>query len=256
MKNLLIATAVAGLALPLSAQTVYNDTNQDNSWGNAGNWSAGVPTSTSNVQIGVSPAGELLGIDTGGLVTIASLTINAGVSPGFTFVPLLDETLQVNGAITNLSGSTVTFGIPVTAGANATWDGPLVFANTLNVDARKITATEAISISSGNNLNFQITNATTFGGFTGQVNVTGVTINIFSSFTFSAGQTFDFSTGGNFTGATLGALPALTGGLTWNTESFASDGIISVIPEPSTWALMLGCAALGFTAVRRQRKQA
>jgi hypothetical protein len=58
---------------------------------------------------------------------------------------------------------------------------------------------------------------------------------------------------GTFAGSPdFNSLPALGGGLTWDTSTFTSDGVISIIPEPSS-ALLGG---LGLLALLRRRKVA
>ena len=59
-----------------------------------------------------------------------------------------------------------------------------------------------------------------------------------SGFTPSAGQSFDLITGattGNFSQVNL---PPLANGMSWNTGSLYATGTISVVPEPSTLALL------------------
>jgi len=55
-----------------------------------------------------------------------------------------------------------------------------------------------------------------------------------------------------FNVATDLVLPSLDPGLSWNTGSFASDGVLTVVPEPGSAALMLGGLAL--LGMRRRRK--
>jgi hypothetical protein len=71
-----------------------------------------------------------------------------------------------------------------------------------------------------------------------------------------AGDTFDFTTS-SFGTANIGTLPTLTGGMTWNTTSFISNGVLSVvaaIPEPSTYGALFGAAVIGFGVWRKRRK--
>jgi autotransporter-associated beta strand protein len=79
-------------------------------------------------------------------------------------------------------------------------------------------------------------------------------VALLNGFTPSVGDNFDIfdgSTTGSFTQIDL---PALTGGLSWNTADLYSNGSISVVPEPSTIVLLAaGVVALLCCAVRRPR---
>ena len=251
---------MVGFAVSLTAQTtdVWTDGGGgDPSWSNTANWSLNsVPSSSTDVQIGVQPSAGLIGIDTGAAV-IKSLTFNNTLTGSFSFELASGDTLQISGAITNNSGFNHSFNLPVSAGASATWTGPLTYSNIVNIGANTITLSGS-SIFNGSNLNFDITSLSTFGHFlgSGTATVTGVTINIGGSYTGSSGDTFDFTTG-NFSGATLGSLPTLSGGLSWNTSSFISSGVLSVvtaIPEPSAYAAIFGAAAIGLGVWRKRRK--
>ncbi len=257
MKKALLYSAATFLAIStLPAQTTtWTDGASNQEWSDAINWSSGVPISTSNVQIGVQPTDNQIGIDTGSTV-IASLAFDNTLSrsmdiTGFSF----SDTLQVNGAITNNSSFTHSFSLPVFAGAGSSvWTGNLSFQNSTTIGIAQVTLANTISFSSGTNLNFDITNSSTYGRFlgSGSAAVTGVFINIGGSYTGVNGDTFDF-TSGNFSGATLVSLPTLTGGLTWDSSNFLTNGTLSVVPEPGTVAL----ATLGLTALvifRRRRK--
>ncbi len=257
MRNKAILALIAGIT-PLVGQTTFIDGAGDPSWSNPGNWSTGaVPTTTAAVVIPATPQFGIIGIDTGATI-IGSLTINSGVA-GFSFESALGDTLQV-GNITNNSSETIVFNLPVFAGAaSQTWDGPLTFNNVIDLSTRSVTLAGVVDFN-GSDLSLSIANATTYGRFLGAGNadVNGVTINVTGAFTGgfvpAEGQSFDF-TSGSFTGATLNiaSLPTLSSGLQWNTTQFISEGILTVVPEPSTWAALAGMAVLGVAASRRRR---
>lgn len=66
-------------------------------------------------------------------------------------------------------------------------------------------------------------------------------------YTPAKGDTFDFFNWGGSISSKFASydLPTLGGGLEWDTANVGIDGTITVVPEPSSWALML----LGFTGV-------
>jgi len=89
-----------------------------------------------------------------------------------------------------------------------------------------------------------------FGGLTlgGTLSVTNVGTDL------AYGDQFTLFSGlGGITGSfTTTNMPSLDPGLSWNTSELGSQGVITVIPEPST--LVLVGAALGFVTVIRRRR--
>ena len=74
------------------------------------------------------------------------------------------------------------------------------------------------------------------------------------SYSATAGDTFQIFTSGGFDSGSFAITTNLAGGLTWNTTSLASTGVVSIVPEPSTWALLsLGLVALSMFAQRYRR---
>jgi len=253
MKTLATITAVSAsliLSQIANAQlTVWTDGAADQVWSTAANWSAGVPTPTSAVQIGTQPTGDQIGIETGA-TTVASFTFNNSLTGTVDITAFGADSLTVSGAITNNSASTASFSLATTAGATATWTGPLTFSNIVNIGTNQITLSGPIAFS-GTFLNFDITNLSTYGRFLGAGTATVTsTINIGGSYTGVVGNTFDLTTG-NFSGATLGTLPTLTPGLSWDTSTFLANGTLTVIPEPSTW-LLIGIGLAGVIFFRRR----
>jgi hypothetical protein len=253
MKNRLILLYLV-ICSWANAQTTWTDGSVDQLWSSPGNWSNGVPSSSTAVTIGTQPSGNAIVVDTGA-TTIGSLTISSALSAPFTLtVAGLSDALQVNGGITNNDSSTHIVDIVLTAGASATWTGPMSYTRQVDIGAFTVTLAGVNSFS--NAINFNISNSVTYGRFidSGTTAFSG-TINIGGSYVGGAGDLFDFTTG-NFSGASLGALPVLSNGLVWNTSNFITQGILTVsaVPEPATYAALFGVAALGFCAVRRRRK--
>lgn len=235
-------------------QTTWVGLDTEPLWDFADNWSAGVPVASSAVIF--DSATGVTGIQDN--FTIASLTFQIGVGED-QITNVIGGALTINGAITNNSPEVQTFDLTVNAGANATWDGPLAFVNIVNVGTRQITLSGSHTFS-GESLNFDITNTSIYGRFLGSGSTTysnPVTINVGGSYSGGGvvGDTFDL-TSGSFTGATIGTLPALSGGLVWNRSNFLSSGLLTVsaIPEPAVFGMFMALGAVGFAGTRRRRR--
>lgn len=220
----------------------------DTLWTSGDNWDpSGAPNNGDTIIVGANPSFDIISVDAGS-VQIASFTTNSGVS-AFSVDPLSGDTLQVNGAITNNSSNTTSFSIGVIAGASAIWSGNLNFAGSVNIfaDVTPFTITLGSgNISFTNQINLRVFGSSSYsifnisGGsvaFTGTINLAGGT------YASVLNESYDF-TNGNFTGATLGSLPALADGVNtqWDTSNFLANGTITVVavPEPTTWALLAG----------------
>lgn len=250
-----IAAFALILTFSAKAQTIWNNGGDTFSWSDTANWSTGsIPIPTSAVQIGTQPSFDTVVVDTGATI-VASFTFNNSLTASVDITTSGGgDSLQVNGAIANASSFAQSFSLPVSAGGSATWTGPIAFSNNVSIVTNQITLANAITFS-GTNLNFDITNASTYGRFlgAGTATVAGVTINIGGAYTGVANDTFDF-TSGNFSGASF-ILPTLSGGLTWDSSNFLTNGTLTVVvPEPTTWALFATglAAAMVFRPRRRQ----
>ncbi|RYD22347.1 MAG: S-layer family protein [Verrucomicrobiaceae bacterium] len=169
-------------------------------------------------------------------------------------------TLLVNGSIANTSG--------ITLAAGATLGG-----SSTNIGGTT-TVSEGASISPGNSVGtINLAALDLQGTYNAEITGNGVNdlvnlgagnlnlgnnslINILLSYSPSAGDTFDLANFGSFSGDTTPQFAfsqALSGGLTWDTSNFTTNGVITVIPEPSSALLAFAGSAL---LVRRRRKQA
>ncbi len=94
----------------------------------------------------------------------------------------------------------------------------------------------------------------TFGG-----TLDVVTYGAFTPASFAAGQSFDLFNWGSATGtfSTINLPDLAAFGLTWDTSALYTTGVLSVtasaVPEPSTYAALLGACALALVALRRRR---
>ena len=248
----------------------------DQDWNNSANWNNGIPNSSSyDAQIGsTQPTGNVIGVNNGGAsITIGSLTFTSNLTAAVDitlFSP--GDALQVNGAITNNSGFTDSFSLPVAAGGSAVWSGPLDFASNVAIGVNMITLSNAINFTAPSSLlSFDVNSAITYGKFAG-AGVPTVDGALAFNFNYSAvaNTTWDFASqtptgslsgGVSLVGAysaafteTAGIWDATTGAgptlLTW--QYTASTGVLTVVPEPTTWALLAG--SLTTVMVFRRRR--
>jgi hypothetical protein len=270
MKKKLALAIVLAITPSLGfSQTAWTDGGADGIWTNVSNWTGGVPTTTSSVFFDggsfpdPDPITHVIVVNDGTPTTIGSLTVNATTPYLFSFVSGGSDTLRVNGGLTNLSANSVSIQLEYTFGSN-TVNGPFSFASIVNTGTQNVSVTDAVSFT--NNLFLTLTNNSTYGryglnagaslGLAGAVvkidpssTYTGVSGDVFQLFNTSAGSWSGVS---NST-LDVSSLPALSGGLTWNTSAFTTNGSLSVVPEPTTWLLL--SAGLTAIAVFRRRQQ-
>lgn len=258
MKKSSLALIIAALSFPLGvfAQTVWTDGGNDGVWSNSLNWSSGAPNTTSAVFFDGNsfpdpdPSTHIIAVNGGNPTTIGSFTVNATTAYSFSLVAAGSDTFKVNGALTNLSTNTVDIGLEYTFGSTSL-NGPFTFSSLVNTTTLNVSVTDAVSFT--NNLYLTLTNNSTYGRYSlntgAALNLTGASVKFDpgSSYTGTSGDVFQLFnvTSGSWSGVTgstldVSTLPALTGGLTWNTSSFTSNGSISVVPEPATWLLLAG----------------
>lgn len=260
MKSHHLYTAFFSLVLMTSAgraQTIWDDAAGDASYSDSGNWigNAVPAASGANIVIGTMQTGDnIVGIDTAGDVTVNSWTFAATLSNLGAPVQVFNDgsgqqlTLTSASGITNASTLPNEFDVVVNAGADMVFNGGvggLYFQSALNINTHNVTTSGTVTVDPGQDIIFDIGSASNYGKI-GAVIATGTTIQIVGdNYTASPGDTFHFTTG-NFNGATLQDLPSLPTGLNWDTSNFVSEGVLTVqgVPEPSTYALLLGGVAL------------
>ncbi|MCX6970662.1 MAG: PEP-CTERM sorting domain-containing protein [Verrucomicrobia bacterium] len=269
MKNIaMLGLLGAFTALTSSfAQTIWTDGAFDTNWTSTANWNTGiVPISSTNVQIGTQPTADLVTIDTGLPVTVASFAFNNTLNGTVEVAPAGFETLQVNGAITNNSAFTDTFSLAVTAGASAVWSGPLNFSSQLVLGTNTITASNLLAVSG---LTLDVNSAATYGKFAGAGSLQ-LDSSLNFNFTAATGAgSWDIAsmtptgtlTGVSIAGTYSGALTEVTPGnwaATFNSLDWtykASTGVLTAaVPEPATWALLAGSLTTVMIFRRRRPK--
>ncbi len=91
---------------------------------------------------------------------------------------------------------------------------------------------------------------------TGQLALAGaLDVELIDGFQPRAGEAFDLFNGGLSGEFSQLSLPALSDGLSWNTSNLDTTGQISVVPEPSTLALLAAGAVGVLKLSRRQRRK-
>lgn len=122
--------------------------------------------------------------------------------------------------------------------------GTLSFSNSLTLNSTATVAMEINGTTAGLFDSIAVAGALTFGG----------TLNLSTGYAAVFGNSVDLfnwtTTSGNFTSITG---TSLGGGLSWDTSALYTTGQITVVPEPSTWALLAGSLTV-ISILRRRRK--
>ncbi|MFZ4777694.1 MAG: autotransporter-associated beta strand repeat-containing protein [Terrimicrobiaceae bacterium] len=181
-------------------------------------------------------------------------------------------TLLINGSTASGSAVSVMGGSAASAvlGGTGTIGGSISFTTATGgilavggAGAVGTLTTGAVSATLASNISMELNAAGTSSDLlkSSGLTATNFTLNLTNlGGTFSNGQSFQLfqnQAGGApvFSGTTFAVIvkPTLTGGLTWDESSLYTSGTLSVVPEPSTWALL----AFSLTTVmvlRRRRR--
>jgi hypothetical protein len=278
MKYLLPLASILALSVTAAfSESTFTGSGDNSSWSDPANWQSGtVPLQGDDVTIDAIPSDGIILLDTGfpvsGVITeIASLTFASTLSgSALTIAPIFDEILSV-GNITNTSTVAVTLSTYVYSGSDSTWEGNLNFGFvnlgttvvTISGDTTSIVIDETIQGTSQLAFNIGDT-AADYGRFVkgGTSNTTLLTLNntsislmLTGLYAPGAGDTFTLAFGFGLSDYNLDNLflPTLEEGLSWDTTQFAAGGLLTVVPEPSTYAL-IALTALGLVVFRRRSR--
>lgn len=288
---LTLSSVTLGGSLAFGAFVTQFTGPEGGNWNVPGNWSAGVPTSTDEISLGgfsvvVTDSQTYNDFDTagpaqGGAITILNggtltttgdfhaafgLTGGITVESGGTFIatgPTANTqlrsvtTLEAGGLIQGFNSIRTVFNI------NGEWQ-PLGSAGSLVPNS--ITVDGTVNLNNGgviemtlfgNNDNefFDVLNADTLN-----LNIAGSTLRLVpdGGYTPTAGDSFDlWNVNGTGTANVIGdASNVIIEGQTvqWDTSQWVSDGILTIVPEPSSYSLLAGVMALAVLVQRRRSR--
>ncbi|MDX1963868.1 MAG: FG-GAP repeat protein [Pirellulales bacterium] len=179
--------------------------------------------------------------------TLTASQVNVGTAGNTGNMLLVNGTLNGGGTVTvasnaTLAGAGFIVGNVVNAGLFSPGNSPGVMSITGNLLGSGDYLMEIESLSSFDQIN--LTGALSFNDSIIRIDLGGYTPVLDDSFDlFDFAGTIGGSWSFDFTQAPL------TAGLTWDTNTFATTGSISVVPEPSVWFLG-GLATIGLSLLR------
>jgi autotransporter-associated beta strand protein len=170
----------------------------------------------------------------------------------------------VNAAIINGSVQGIGTGLNLTGYIKGvgTFSGPITFSGTyspglspasVNLEDMNLTSTSTLVMELGGLMagsQYDVVNLSGTGSLAGTLDV-----ELLGNFTPNAGDTFDVLNGNTTGRFDYLALPALGNGLSWNTSQLYTTGAISVVPEPSTLALLGAGAVWAAVCAWRARRR-
>lgn len=201
----------------------------------------------------------------GGLTKSGSGTLNLTGASSYTGNTAVNAgTLLVNGS---LGSGAVTVASGATLGGSGTIGGALNVNGALSPGNSPGTLTLGntdLTLGANSTAVFELGGTTRGNGASNYDSVLGIntltldgawTVSLVNGFSPAENDSFDLFdaaavNAGAFNPATDLTLPTLGGGLTWNTSSFTTNGVITVVPEPGTVAPL----SLGLAAIARRRR--
>ncbi len=216
----------------------------------------------SNAVILLSADTAILGSQTslgasGSLTTLNGAQLGNATSLDNTKVLTATGNAAVNGNFVNNgvvngptgSGQELTF-TQFVKGAGST-TGNIEYAGSYQVgNSPNVVSAQNVLFDTTSSLIMELAGTTPGSGYdqldiSGQATLNGaLDVELLDGFMPSAGQSFDILSGPTTGVFSQISLPALNNGLHWNTSNLYASGTISVVPEPSTLAL-LGAGVLG-----------
>jgi len=262
MKNL--CSAALALTFSIGASTgatiTWNAADTSSAWNVEANWSSvTLPSSEDDVVFDSTPDSALLYIQ-GGDATIRSLSFMENVNSPISIYPIGEggTSLSVSGNMSfSPTGGALTLYNTLHVTGDSIWNGDFNLYSNVNIGTNTVTIAGNSAFfdaaETGAALSFTINSASEYGRFLvdGVTTTATMRINILGSYAGAKDDVF-YLTNSDFSGAALGDLPTLSLGLSWDTSLFEANGVLSVVPEEKTWALV----ALSLTAMvvfRRRR---
>ena len=223
--------------------------------------------SSTNLTFSVS-AGRLIATNSSGTLTIAS---GVSVASGTSLVSNQAGSLAVSNitgagqVIKNSLGATTLSGTNTYSGGTIVQSGALTFGSAFTMSgANSLSLTGAATPAAGTDFG-QISATTgtfTYGGdltlsFSGTA-VNNASYNLFDFVGATQAGSFNtISIGGSYTASLTnnsGIWSGSNSGMTFTFTESTGDLLVSAVPEPSTFALLGGFAALGCVGLRRRRR--
>jgi len=270
----------AFVALSSLAQAQNWTGNVDNNWNNSGNWSGGVPSSstssiyiydTSNDPIITSNArydSARLNIYSG-----ASLSIANGATTNFQYFEMngnstayiTDDAKFINYYTFRIDSNAtmhISNGASVIGSNTASPSADTYIYGKLILDGGTFSSQRNTYMYSGSNLEFILSTDST-SQITSRVHLYDSNVILTLDFddvsTIVGGESFEIFGSSIDGGKEFGTinLATLADGLSWDLSQLYTNGVVSIagsiIPEPSTYALIFGVLAFGLAIYRRKK---
>lgn len=219
-----------------------------------------IDSNNSNITVATALVHNSVAAIDGGLTKQGAGTLNLTGASTYTGPTVVSSgTLLVNGSLGNTSGVTVTSGATLGGTNPGTIAGNVVINQGGNISPGNSVGTltlASLDLQGAYNVEITANGVNDFINLgTGTLNVgSNAMVNILLSYTPSVGDSFNLVDFGTYTGSlpTFNSAP-LGGGMTWDTSSFTTNGMLTVVPEPSSLLLAFAGSAL---LMGRRRKVA